>query len=144
MNNFKFNERVFVKADMNDPVCSPDVITQSMALRMLYPEVANWSHAAFLSAWKNFSEEIYAISWVDWLDAQREPGFLAFCYVRQRWPQFDFGGTGLYDCDVLALGEEQPWAQLPPPPAPLWVAGGILKKDLPEVMFSAGDGEHTA
>ena len=140
---FEFDELTFLKAGQEAPEISPATRAETQALQGLYPEMAHWTHAAFLAAWENFSEEIYAISRVNWLAGQREPAFLAFCYVRQRWPQFDFGGTGLYDSAVMTLGEEQPWAQSPPPAAPEWAAAGILKKDLPDVVFPATQGGNT-
>lgn len=55
------------------------------------------------------------------MNGQRDPGFLAYCYVRQRWPDFDFGGTGLFDDEIQALADGQPWTQSPLPAVPDWV-----------------------
>lgn len=76
----------------------------------------------FFVAWGAYSQDIYAVSWVDWLTKQRDEGFLAYCYVSQRWPCFSFGGTGLYDDEVQALGETHPWEKHPLPAAPTWVS----------------------
>ncbi|EFB7478376.1 TPA: hypothetical protein ACTDLJ_004411 [Salmonella enterica subsp. enterica serovar Newport] len=65
--------------------------------------------------WGAYSQDIYAISWVDWMTGHRDEGFLAYCYACQRWPAFDFGVTGLYDEDIQELAAQHPWNCSPLP-----------------------------
>jgi hypothetical protein len=85
-------------------------------LRALYPELSAWGDLALGSAWGSYSQNIYAVSWVDWL-AGRDDGFLAYLYVTQCRPEFDWGGTGLFMDDVWAYGETKPWTVAAPLPA---------------------------
>lgn len=122
MESFKFDMKKFVIiSDEQDPELDPVTRHELRTMFPLYPELAHWSHFAFFVAWGAYSQDIYAISWVDWMTGQRDPGFLAYCYVRQRWPTFDFGGTGLYDEDIGKLAEQHPWSQSPLPSAPEWL-----------------------
>ncbi|MTC74179.1 hypothetical protein GKR75_07870 [Providencia sp. wls1919] len=82
-------------------------------IKKLYPELAHWGRAALYFAWGGYSRDIYAISWVYWID-KRELGFLAYCYICQVRPSFNFCGTGLYDSEVWDLGEEKPWEKKQP------------------------------
>ncbi|HFF8253863.1 hypothetical protein [Acinetobacter baumannii] len=77
-------------------------------LRAWHPELKTWCDAALFFAWGAYSQDIYAISEADWID-EPEYGFLAYLYVRQENPNFNFGGTGLFDDDTFQLGEEKPW-----------------------------------
>ncbi|WP_426575557.1 hypothetical protein ACP179_01550 (plasmid) [Xenorhabdus stockiae] len=89
-------------------------------IRRHYPELAHWSNAGMYFAWGAYSQDIYAISWVDWV-TERDNGFIAYCYISQLRPTFDFGGTGLYDTDIWELGEQEPWKHKQLPVLPNWV-----------------------
>lgn len=105
---FTFNEGTFITA----PVKVSELNNESMdfikSIKPLYPELDHWSNAGFYFAWGAYSQDIYAIGWADWVRS-RDNGFLAYCYITQLFPDFNFGGTGLYDSDVWDLGESQPW-----------------------------------
>ncbi len=83
-------------------------------------ELTHWTRFVLFVAWGAYSQDIYAISWVDLMTGHRDEGFLAYCYVSQRWPAFDFGGTGLYDEDIQELAAQRPWICSSLPPAPGW------------------------
>lgn len=98
---FKFDELTFIThLDLPDEDLHPDTRAEMTLDRIVYPELAaGW-------AW----------------DEKRDEGFLAFCYVRQRWPGFEFGSFGWFQCEVWELEAEQPWLQSPQPPKPDWVS----------------------
>lgn len=122
MDRFAFDMATFVTTtEEQDLRLDPQTLLELDAMRPHYPELAHWSQFAFFVAWGAYSQDIYAISWVDWLTRQRDAGFLAYCYVCQRWPGFNFGGTGLYDDETAQLATQRPWCQSPLPPAPAWV-----------------------
>lgn len=73
-----------------------------------YPELAGWSDLALGSAWSDYSCDIYAVHWVDW-HADRDEGFLAYLYIKQVHPTFDFGFAGLYMDEVWEYGKGRPW-----------------------------------
>ncbi|MGQ3665330.1 hypothetical protein [Citrobacter braakii] len=122
MERFTFDMVTFVTTtEEQDPDLCPQTQHELAVMHPHYPELAHWSRFAFFVAWGAYSQDIYAISWVDWMTGQRDEGFLAYCYVCQRWPGFDFGGTGLYDDDIAQLAALYPWQQSPLPPIPAWV-----------------------
>ncbi|EIW9272774.1 TPA: hypothetical protein R4Y95_005090 [Klebsiella variicola subsp. variicola] len=122
MKTFEFAMETFViSTEEQDTELSPVTRHELRMMFPLYPELAHWSHFAFFVAWGSYSQDIYAISWVDWMTGHRDEGFLAYCYVRQRWPAFNFGGTGLYDEDIQELAEQHPWNLSPLPPPPEWL-----------------------
>ncbi|EAA7190316.1 hypothetical protein [Citrobacter freundii] len=122
MEKFEFNMVTFVTdEEEQDFSLDSQTLNELAAMRPLYPELAHWTRFAFFAAWGAYSQDIYAISWVDWMTRQRDEGFLAYCYARQCWPAFDFGGTGLYDEDIQELAAQHPWNCSPLPPAPGWL-----------------------
>ncbi|EIB6307193.1 hypothetical protein V1412_003518 [Salmonella enterica] len=122
MEKFAFDMGTFVTdTEEQDFSLDSQTLNELAAMHPLYPELAHWTRFAFFAAWGAYSQDIYAISWVDWLTRQRDEGFLAYCYARQRWPAFDFGGTGLYDEDIQELAAQHPWNCSPLPPAPGWL-----------------------
>lgn len=122
MEKFEFDMETFVTdTEEQDFSLDSQTLNELAAMRPLYPELAHWTRFAFFAAWGAYSQDIYAISWVDWLTRQRDAGFLAYCYVCQRWPGFNFGGTGLYDEDIQELAAQHPWNCSPLPPAPGWI-----------------------
>lgn len=122
MEKFEFDMVTFVTdEEEQDFSLDSQTLNELAAMRPLYPELAHWTRFAFFAAWGAYSQDIYAISWVDWMTRQRDEGFLAYCYARQRWPAFDFGGTGLYDEDIQELAAQHPWNCSPLPPAPGWI-----------------------
>ncbi|EHM5632421.1 hypothetical protein R2C72_004610 [Salmonella enterica] len=122
MEKFEFDMGTFVTdTEEQDFSLDSQTLNELAAMHPLYPELAHWTRFAFFAAWGAYSQDIYAISWVDWLTRQRDEGFLAYCYARQRWPAFDFGGTGLYDEDIQELAAQHPWNCSPLPPAPGWL-----------------------
>lgn len=122
MEKFEFDMVTFVTdTEEQDFSLDSQALNELAAMRPLYPELAHWTRFAFFAAWGAYSQDIYAISWVDWMTRQRDEGFLAYCYARQRWPAFDFGGTGLYDEDIQELAAQHPWNCSPLPPAPGWI-----------------------
>lgn len=122
MEKFEFDMVTFVTdTEEQDFSLDPQTLNELAAMRPLYPELAHWTRFAFFVAWGAYSQDIYAISWVDWMTGLRDEGFLAYCYVSQRWPAFDFGGTGLYDEDIQELAAQHPWNSSSLPPAPGWL-----------------------
>lgn len=122
MDRFTFDELTFVTTtEKQDLDLCPQTLHELAAMRPHYPELAHWSRFAFFVAWGAYSQDIYAVGWVDWMAGHRDEGFLAYCYVCQRWPAFDFGGTGLYDEDVQLLAGQHPWLRSPLPDKPEWV-----------------------
>lgn len=122
MEKFEFDMVTFVTdTEEQDFSLDSQTLNELAAMHPLYPELAHWTRFAFFAAWGAYSQDIYAISWVDWMTRQRDEGFLAYCYARQRWPAFDFGGTGLYDEDIQELAAQHPWNCSPLPPAPGWL-----------------------
>ncbi len=77
-------------------------------LRALFPELFEWGDLAIGSAWGDYSQDIYAVNWVEWIK-DRDNGFLAYLYINHKNPGFNFGGTGLYERDIDILGENTPW-----------------------------------
>jgi hypothetical protein len=92
--------------------------TQIAQIRADHPELAEWGDLAIGLAWGEYSQDILAVSWVDWITG-RDVDFLAYLYVRQIAPGFDFGGTGLFDLEVMELGRQTPWLQ-ETHTAPIW------------------------
>ncbi|EAV4976015.1 hypothetical protein WDQ52_005044 [Salmonella enterica] len=122
MEKFEFDIKTFVTGTEEQDFClDPQTLNELTAMRPLYPELAHWTRFAFFVAWGAYSQDIYAISWVGWMTGHRDDGFLAYCYVCQRWPAFNFGGTGLYDEDIQELAAQHPWNCSPLPPAPVWL-----------------------
>lgn len=122
MEKFEFDMETFVTdTEEQDFSLDPQTLNELAAMRPLYPELAHWTRFAFFVAWGAYSQDIYAISWVDWMTGYRDEGLLAYCYVCQRWPAFDFGGTGLYDEDIQELAPQHPWNSSSLPPAPGWL-----------------------
>ncbi|ECE4216198.1 hypothetical protein DBS53_23195 [Salmonella enterica] len=122
MEKFEFDMGTFVTTtEEQDTDLCPQTQSELMSMRPLYPDLAHWTRFAFFVAWGAYSQDIYAISWVDWMAGHRDEGFLAYCYACQRWPAFDFGGTGLYDEDIQELAAQHPWNCSPLPPAPGWL-----------------------
>ncbi len=118
---FEFDELTFItRRDWPDDDLYPETRAEMSLARTMYPELAHWSLSGLFNAACQFSQSILAAGWA-WEDT-RDEGFLAFCYVRQRWPAYDFGDFGWYQCEVWALGTEQPWLQSPLPPKPDWVS----------------------
>ncbi|EBC1626201.1 hypothetical protein CUK48_21755 [Salmonella enterica] len=123
MEKFEFDMETFVTdTEEQDFSLDPQTLNELAAMRPFYPELAHWTRFAFFVAWGAYSQDIYAISWVDWMTGYRDEGFLAYCYVSQHWPAFDFGGAGLYDDDIQELAAQHPWNCSPLPPAPGWLS----------------------
>ncbi|EGK0962729.1 hypothetical protein IOM74_004265 [Salmonella enterica] len=122
MEKFEFDMETFVTdTEEQDFSLDRQTLNELADMRPLYP---NWpTGPALRSLWPRgaYSQDIYALSWVDWLTRKRDEGFLAYCYACQRWPAFDFGGTGLYDDDIQELAAQHPWNCFPLPPAPGWL-----------------------
>ena len=81
---------------------------QISQIRAGHPELSEWGDLAIGGAWGAYSQDILAVTWVDWIEG-RDPAFLAYIYVSQLVPGFNFGGTGLYDAEVEELGDQAPW-----------------------------------
>lgn len=120
MDTFEFDELTFVqRRDCPDDELHPETRSEMTTARSVYPELAHWSLTGLYFAALDFSQSVLAAGWA-WDDA-RDEGFLAFCYVRQRWPGFEFGSMGHYQGEIWDLGDEQPWTQSPQPLKPDWV-----------------------
>ena len=106
---FTFNPGLADDVDLGEPgEYSDSTRTEIAILRGHYPELMGWGDLAFGSAWGAYSQDIYAVSWVDWLQ-DRDNGFLAYLFIRTKNPHFEFGGTGLFDQAVWDFGDTQPW-----------------------------------
>lgn len=96
----------------NDPGdWSPDHTRQINNLRLHYPELVHWGGLALGLAWGEFSQNIYAVGWLyeEQLQNPRNPMFLAYIYVRQMRPAYEFDSTGLFFSEIDDLAELQPW-----------------------------------
>jgi hypothetical protein len=78
-----------------------------MKLRSQYPELLHWSDAHLIAAWGNYSQDILAVGFAD--IQERDSGLLAYLYVQQEAPNFDFLGTGLFNMAVWNLADAAPW-----------------------------------
>lgn len=108
---FKFEAACFYSGDTKDEAeeyISEENMRLIEHIKNNHPELAHWSVVAVDCAWGSYSRNIYAVGHVDWIQ-HRDTAFLAYCYVCQLNPDFDWGGTGLYDSDVTYLGELTPW-----------------------------------
>lgn len=90
-------------------------------LKELHPELASWGLLAIGCAWGAYSQDIMAVGWLcpALSGSERTLDFLAYCYVRQLAPAFNFGGTGLYSEGIFQLGRLEPWLGAEHP-APAW------------------------
>lgn len=113
MTVFAFNPKVFVQPgyEQADGDWSEETLAQIDVIRGLHPELSSWGRLAVGGAWGDYSQDIMAVGWLYPAQAgnSRTPEFLAYCYVRQLAPGFDFGGTGLYSEDVYQLAQQEPW-----------------------------------
>lgn len=126
MERFEFEELTFVRRrDCPDDELHPETRMEMTTARATYPELGHWSLTGLYLAACDYSQSVLAAGWA-WHD-NRDEGFLAFCWVRQRWPAFPFGSLGMYQCEVWDLGDKKPWEQMPQPPAPDWVARRLDK-----------------
>ena len=107
---FKFDPLVFVGVGYETEAGEYADVTRAeiAVLRSLYPELDSWGDLAFGCAWGSYSQDILAVSWVDWI-TERDNGFLAYIFIRTKNPGFKFYGTGLFDSEVWELGDAQPW-----------------------------------
>lgn len=111
---FVFNPTVFVQAgyEQSDGDWSEETAKQIETLRAQHPEFRQWGNLALGCAWGDYSQDIMAVGWLH--EGQMDYGgynrdFLAYVYVRQLAPAFDFGGTGLFSDDIHQLGKLEPW-----------------------------------
>lgn len=109
---FVFNESLFC-TNMTKDLLSDEQLLLIKNIREFYPEIKNWNDSAIYFAWGSYSQDIYAVQWVDWINGI-DLGFLAYCYICQVRPSFDFGGTGLFNTEIWELGEGKPWEQKQP------------------------------
>jgi hypothetical protein len=111
--NFVFSPTVFVLPgdEQESGEWSPDDLSQIEKIRSLHPELQHWGNLAIGCAWGAYSQDIMAVGWMDreQFDFGRNLGFLAYLYVRQLAPSFDFLGTGLFSEDIHELGKQEPW-----------------------------------
>ena len=107
-----FSENTFCTEIANNVICN-EKLSVIKDIRRFHPEIKHWNDAAIYFAWGQYSQDIYAVQWVDWVN-NRELGFMAYCYICQVLPSFNFGGTGLYDTEIWDLGEQKPWEQNQP------------------------------
>ena len=122
MDEFEFNALTFVSSTEEQDVDHYYVtLHETGTIHQHYPELAHWSRFAFFVAWGTYSQDIYAVNWIDWLNGQRDEGFLAYCYVCQRWSSFIFSGSKRCNEDFQLLGATHPWAKTPLPAKPEWV-----------------------
>ncbi|EKH6498034.1 hypothetical protein ACU7RR_004214 [Providencia stuartii] len=120
---FVFKEDTFQRNPSNpcpDNEFNSDVIDFIKEIRKFYPELEHWSNTGVLFAWEGYLQDVYAVGWTE-LVRKRENGFLAYCYISQLRPCFDFGGTGTYNTEVWDLGEQEPWKKQLLPKLPDWL-----------------------
>jgi len=111
---FVFDPTVFVQPgyEQADGDWSEDLCRQIEQLRIQHKELKHWGNLAIGCAWGSFSQDIMAIGWL--YEGQMDYGgynrdFIAYIYVRQLAPVFDFLGTGLYSEDIYQLALKEPW-----------------------------------
>ncbi|CAJ0807632.1 hypothetical protein R77560_04603 [Ralstonia thomasii] len=85
-------------------------------IRTNHPELADWGDLAIGLAWGDYSQDILAVSWADWIKGH-DTGFLAYLYISQSEPDFTWGGTGLHMDNVDAYGDTLPWETCAPLPS---------------------------
>jgi hypothetical protein len=90
------------------------------SLKELHPELSGWGDAAIGFAWGRYSEDVFLISWAYW-NVDRDPAFLAYLYVKQTKPSFNFGRCGGWVEDLCKLAESQPWLE-PDEQLPAWLS----------------------
>ncbi|ELW9440979.1 hypothetical protein RI820_000825 [Pluralibacter gergoviae] len=90
-------------------------------MQALYPELAHWSLLALSCGWDSYAGDRLVPASVGGVTRIRDEGFLAYCYVRQRWPGFSFSSAGSLAPQLRALGAARPWQLTPPPAKPDWV-----------------------
>lgn len=113
MSAFVFAPTVFVQPgyEQADGDWSDAARAQIDQIRSLHPELELWGRLAVGCAWGDYSQDIMAVGWLypGQMSGARSPEFLAYCYVRQLVPGFDFSGTGLYSEDIFQLARQEPW-----------------------------------
>lgn len=123
MTVFAFNPQAFVQSgyEQADGDWFDESVAQINLIRDLHPELASWGRLAVGCAWGAYSQDIMAVGWLypEQVGNSRTPEFLAYCYVRQLAPTFNFGGTGLYYEDIYQLAQQDPWL-LTEHVAPAW------------------------
>lgn len=127
MTNFKFNPSPhFVQPGYKQAAgdWTGDItVSQIEGIKKRYHEIIHWGNLAVGEAWGAYSQDIMAVNWI--YDGRHEVAenrnldFIAYIYVRQLAPSFDFGGTGLRARDIYELGLKQPW-QGTDHVAPVW------------------------
>lgn len=110
---FFFDPKVFVLPghEQADGDWSEQSQAQIDQIKEMHPELVTWGRLAVGCAWGDYSQDIMAVGWLypEQVGSERNPDFLAYCYVRQLAPEFDFGGTGLFSDGVWKLGQQEPW-----------------------------------
>lgn len=121
---FVFEESVFVNnVDAIDDCDDPQTeLEQINNIRLNNPELSHFRYWPLYFAIGDYSQDIYAVSWADWVEG-RDTGLLAYMYIRQLAPNFDFGSTGNYNSDVWEYAESFPWTTNSP--LPEWVVRNI-------------------
>jgi hypothetical protein len=82
--NFQFEASTFVKQGFEDSDgdWSSELEARIAQLRVIYPELVKWGDLAIGSAWGGYSQDVFQVIWVDWID-DRSNEFLSYCYYRQ-------------------------------------------------------------
>ena len=121
---FKFEESIFVNnVDViEDCIELQNEFVQINNIRLNNPELSHFRYWPLFFAIGKYSEDIYAVSWADWVEG-RDTGLLAYMYIKQLAPTFDFGTTGTYNSDVWEYASSLPW--ISNKPLPEWVLRNI-------------------
>lgn len=102
---YRFDATVFVTSGYESSAGDwADGDRQAIAtLRALYPELGHWGDLAIGSAFGSFSEDVFEISWADWMLGQRDEIFLDYCCWRQTRGEWTLG------MDEARLAEASEW-----------------------------------
>ncbi|BDB30728.1 hypothetical protein Tamer19_12360 [Cupriavidus sp. TA19] len=115
--DFRFDATTFgVTVELDDGQWTGKVGAAIQQIRANHPELSEWDDLAIGCAWGDYSRDILETKWADWINT-REDAFLAYIYVRQAHPEFDFGGSGLFASSLSDYALQLPWETGAPLPA---------------------------
>ena len=106
--SFSFKATTFVQEGYESAPgdWSDDSLQDIAKIRSLYPELNHWGDLAIGVAFGDFSQDVFAVSWADWMATERDEIFLNYCCWRQIKGPWEFG----LDSDTLEFAND--WKSL--------------------------------
>ena len=85
--NFKFQPSTFVHqgSEVDDGDWSYKTLSELNQLKANYPELEDWGLFPICSAWGDYSQDFYEVSWCDWNISERDDLFLNYIYHKQTY-----------------------------------------------------------